>query len=58
MTLEEVKTAVDSGRVVHWKNPAYTVYKEPWGAYRVKCSLNGYVMGIGCIDVEGCYVEL
>lgn len=25
MNLEEIKTAVDAGRVVHWKNNGYTV---------------------------------
>lgn len=35
MTLDEIKAAVDAGRVVHWKNPSYRVIKDRIGQYLV-----------------------
>jgi hypothetical protein len=45
MTLDEIKTAVDEGKIVCWKNPMYQVKKN--GAhYDVECQFNGDTSGL------------
>lgn len=56
MTIEEIKKAVEEGKAVYWKNPAYSIYKEEFG-FRVKCSFNNHIVSLGCIDPSECYVE-
>lgn len=35
MELEEIKAAVDAGKLVHWSNAAYTVHPDQLGGYLV-----------------------
>lgn len=35
MTLDEIKAAVDAGKVVHWANRGYTVIKDRFGEYLI-----------------------
>lgn len=57
MTIEEIKKSVEEGKKVFWKNHAYLIYKEAWGAFRVKCSFNGHIVGLCCIEPSECFVE-
>ncbi len=49
MTLEEIKTAVDNGKTVRWKNSGYEVIKFK-GHYYVRCLANGYTIGLTWSD--------
>lgn len=42
MTLEEIKTAVESGKVVYWSTILYTVIKDSKGEFLIKCG-NSYI---------------
>lgn len=55
MTLEEIKAAVDAGKIVHWSNERYTVIKDKWGNYLIVCG-NGYATGL--TDSNGAMNEL
>ena len=52
MTLDEIKTAVDEGKIVCWKNPMYQVRKYGKVApqscvhYYVVCTANGDCTGL------------
>ena len=46
MTLDEIKSAVDAGKLVHWKNPAYVVIKDCIGQYLLTCRLNNDCIGL------------
>lgn len=50
MTLDEIKAAVDAGRVVHWKNPSYRVIKDCIGQYLVICRMNGACISLTHLD--------
>lgn len=45
-TAQEIKKAVDEGKTVYSGNEAYTVVKDKLGQYLIKCSLNGYCVGL------------
>ncbi len=45
MTLQEIKTAVDNGLTVHWKNELYVVTKGK-SDYYIVCTSNNYVIGL------------
>jgi uncharacterized protein (DUF2345 family) len=45
MTLEEIKAAVDAGKVVHWASGLYQV-KKTGKRYDVVCSQNGSAIGL------------
>lgn len=49
MTLQEIKSAVESGKVVHWKNSAYVV-KLAKAGWLVKCELTGSSVGLTRMD--------
>jgi hypothetical protein len=38
MTLEEIKTAVQTGRTVHWASHAYTVKQWSGGRFAIVCT--------------------
>jgi len=45
MTLDEIKSAVDEGKIVYWKNPMYLV-KKNGVHYDVECQFNGDTSGL------------
>jgi hypothetical protein len=49
MTVQEIKTAVDNGKTVHWSNELYTVIKDKIGQYLIVCT-NGYCIGLTWMD--------
>ena len=53
MTLQEIKTAVDNGKTVHWSNEAYAVIKDRHEHYLIECSLNGHCIGLEWADGKG-----
>jgi hypothetical protein len=46
MTLEEIKSAVESGKTVHWSNGLYVVIKDGIGQWLVKCTSNNCCCGL------------
>ena len=46
MTIQEIKNAVDEGKVVLYNNPAYQVIKDNNGEYLIECTLNGNCIGL------------
>lgn len=46
MTIERIKSAVESGERVFWSNPAYEVIKDEIGQWLIKCHLNGHCIGL------------
>jgi hypothetical protein len=46
MTLQEIKTAVDNGTTVYWKNSGYKVVKDSIGQYMVEYEQNGHCTGL------------
>jgi hypothetical protein len=46
MNLQEIKTAVDAGKSVHWSNDSYDVIKDKYGHYFINCSLNDNTIGL------------
>lgn len=45
MTHQEIKTAVDQGKLVHWVNDLYEVIKDSIGQYLISCK-GGNVIGL------------
>jgi hypothetical protein len=50
MNLIEIKTAVESGKVVHWGNSGYRVIKDTIGQWLIRCDYNGYCFGLTWAD--------
>ena len=50
MNLQEIKDAVNAGLKVHWSNMAYDVICDKNGKWLIKCSLNGYCIGLTWAD--------
>lgn len=46
MTLEEIKSAVDAGKTVHWSNERYIVVKDAYGEYYITDKHNGFTNGL------------
>jgi hypothetical protein len=46
MNLQEIKSAVESGKVVCWGNRGYKVIKDNTGQWLVRCEWNGYCFGL------------
>tara|TARA_R110000868_G_scaffold308380_1_gene569889 strand:- start:159 stop:356 length:198 start_codon:yes stop_codon:yes gene_type:complete len=46
MTAQEIKTAVDNGKNVHWINSNYIVTKDNLNQYFVKCIDNNSLVGL------------
>lgn len=44
-TIKEIKSLVDNGVKVYWKNEAYVVIKASNG-YLIKCELNNHYVGL------------
>lgn len=45
MTLQEIKTAVDAGKTVHWASKGYTIIKDKHNQYMIKHT-NGHCIGL------------
>ncbi len=52
MTLNEIKTAVDSGQTVHWATSNYRVVKDSIGQWLIYCDTNGHCVGLTWQDGE------
>lgn len=50
MTSQEIKTAVDNGKTVHWRNEMYVIVKDKRGEYYIKCLSNNYCIGLTWAD--------
>ena len=50
MTLEEIKSAVESGQKVFWKNTGYEVIKDRIGQWFIKCNFNNHLIGLTHAD--------
>jgi len=46
MTLDQIKSAVDQGRKVYWKNSAYEVIKDTLGQYLIMCKMSQAAIGL------------
>lgn len=46
MNLQEIKTAVDAGKRVHWANAGYSVIRDSLGQYLIVYGLNGFTIGL------------
>lgn len=46
MTLEQIKTAVRSGKTVRWKTGAYRVIEDKVGQWLIHCPLTGDCWGL------------
>lgn len=44
MTLEEIKSAVAAGQVVHWSSANYRVTCNTPGQYLITCAANGHAI--------------
>jgi hypothetical protein len=49
MTLQEIQTAVDSGKTVCWSSDAYKVINGGKAGYLIKCD-NGHCIGLTWAD--------
>lgn len=57
-SIEEVRTAVDAGKLVNWASDLYVV--EKWlvpSGYYVRCTTNDFSTGLCHGDVKDCYVS-
>jgi hypothetical protein len=50
MTLDEIKTAVEQGRRVHWKHEGYPVIKDGLGRFLICCIQNESCWGLTWTD--------
>jgi hypothetical protein len=46
ITIKDIKAAVDKGKTVYSDSEAYKVIKDSKGQYMIKCTLNGYCIGL------------
>lgn len=46
MRLEDIKSAVESGQYVYWKNEGYQVIKDSIGQWLILCHFNGSCIGL------------
>lgn len=46
MNIENIKTAVDAGKIVHWANTGYVVSKDRLGQYLIVYLPNGSAIGL------------
>ncbi len=50
MTLQEIKDAVNAGKIVHWASGAYVVRKGKHDDWNIVCTLNNYTVGLTWTD--------
>jgi hypothetical protein len=46
MNINEIKTAVESGKRVHWSNGLYEVIKDEIGQWLIICRATGHAIGL------------
>jgi hypothetical protein len=46
MNIEDIKAAVDAGKIVHWANTGYVVRKDGLGQYLIVYLPNGSTIGL------------
>jgi len=46
MTLQEIKTAIEEGKKVHWSSSIYNVIKDNIGQYLIICTQNQHCIGL------------
>ena len=46
MTLEEIKAAVNAGKIVCWSGDGYRVIKDSMGQWLIQFIPNGYCVGL------------
>lgn len=49
MTVDEIKKAVDEGKIVRWSNELYLVHKVG-DSYLITCTLNDHTIGLTWLD--------
>jgi len=50
MTLDEIKSAVNEGKTVHWSHEGYVVRKDSIGQFNIICLQNDNCIGLTCQD--------
>jgi len=50
MNLQEIKQAIEEGKIVYWSNSAYRVNKYPNNQYVIECMLNRHCIGLTWLD--------
>ena len=50
MNLDEIKSAVEAGRTVHWASRMYVVVKDHIGQWLIRCTSNGNCIGLTWCD--------
>jgi hypothetical protein len=50
MTLDEIKSAVEAGKTVHWVNEGYVVCKDLHGRWHTVCLQNDHCIGLTWLD--------
>ena len=50
MTLDEIKTAAEAGKTVHWASDIYVVLKDCIGQWLVQCTANNCCWGLTHAD--------
>ena len=57
-SIQEVKDAVDAGKLVNWASDIYVVEKNSVSSgYYVRCTVNQYTTGLSHGDVDKCYIS-
>lgn len=46
MNINDIKTAVDAGKIIHWANTGYIVRKDGLGQYLIVYLPNGSAIGL------------
>lgn len=46
MNLEEIKKAVNEGKIVCWANEGYRVIKDKLGRFFIHCTMNDHYIGL------------
>tara|TARA_R110002051_G_scaffold174963_2_gene245046 strand:+ start:294 stop:518 length:225 start_codon:yes stop_codon:yes gene_type:complete len=46
MKIEEIKTAIDNGKRVHWHHSGYEVIGSRKDGYLIKCHMNNHCVGL------------
>ncbi len=46
MTLDQIKSAVDAGKSVHWSNEGYLVHRDALGQYLITFQPNAHSIGL------------
>lgn len=59
MTLEEIKTALKSGKVVHWGNTGYivTISENFFSGLAVCFVHNGYYTALMLSELKDCFIK-